>query len=131
MPSLFDGLTDNATLTFPQGDGTVTFDDDKNPVEGSALPLVVKASVKKDGKPRVDRPPGIDFAQAMPIKGKLIDPAIIGLSQRDRTEPISAVVDGNPCRILLDPTLQSASITRLSLLPLVGEKFTGWMVFDP
>jgi hypothetical protein len=131
MPSLFDGLTDNATLTFSQGDGTVTFDDDKNPVEGSAPPLVVKASVKKDGKPRVDRPPGIDFAQAMPIKGKLIDPAIIGLSQRDRTEPISAVVDGNSCRILIDPTLQSASITRLNLLPLVGEKFTGWMVFDP
>jgi hypothetical protein len=109
MPSVLDGLTDNATLTFLQGDGTVTFDDDKNPVEGSAPPLVVKAMVKKDRNAtnRHDRPPGIDWAQSIPVKGKLIDPAIIG------------------------PTLQSPAITRLKLLKLVGEKFTGWMVFDP
>jgi hypothetical protein len=133
MPSILDGLTDNATLTFLQGDGTVTFDDDKNPVEGFVPPLVVKAMVKKDrnASNRHDRPPGIDWAQSIPVKGRLIDPAIIGLSQRDRTEPISAVVDGNRCRILLDPTLQSPAITRLKLLKLVGEKFTGWMVFDP
>lgn len=131
MPSVLAGLTDNAVLTFPQGDGTVTFDADKNPVEGFAPPLVVKAMVKKDGKPRLDRPPGIDFAQALPIKGKLTDPAVIGLSQRDRTQPITGIVNGASCRLLLDPVIDSPAIVRLDLLELVGEKFTGWLIYDP
>lgn len=131
MASVLAGLTDNSTLTFSQGDGTVTFDSDKNPIEGSAPDLIVKAMVKKDGKPRVDRPPGIDFAQAQPIKGKLVDPAVIGLSQRDRTQPIKGIVNGNSCRLLLDPVIESPAIVRLGLLELVGEKFTGWLVYDP
>jgi hypothetical protein len=130
--SLLDGLTNNAVLYFPQGDGVLTFDPDTgNPVEGISSYLEVQAMVKQRRLffEQEQRQLGTDF-ESVSVTGRLINPAVIGLSQVDRKQPIKAVVRDQICRLLLNTTIDSPALTQLDLQDLVGEVFTGQLIYD-
>jgi hypothetical protein len=130
--SLLSGLTDNAILYFVQPNGQVTFDPDTgNPIEGTNPVLEVRAMVKQRRLyvESEQRQPGLDGEQVS-VFGRLVDPAIIGLSQIDRKQPIKAVVNGQNCRLLINTLIDSPAVVVLGLQDLVGEAFTGQLIYD-
>jgi hypothetical protein len=130
--SLLDGVLDNAIFYFPQGNGIITIDPlTGNPEEGENLPLEVTAMVKqrKLFVEQDQRQVGTDTEQVS-VFGRLISPPVIGLSQVDRKEPIRAVVNGQPCRMLFNSVVDSPAIVALDLSELVGEAFTGRLIYD-
>lgn len=131
--SILLGLTNNAVLYLPTGNGVVTFDPDTgNPIEGTAEIVEVIAMVKQRRLfiERNQRQTGADNEE-ISVSGRFIKPAVINLRQVQLKEPVRAIINGNSGRLLLNITIESPAISQLGLSKVVGQAFTGQMIYDP
>jgi hypothetical protein len=125
-------LTDNAIIYFEKGTGIVVDDPDTgNPVETMEI-LEVRASIKQRSRfmERDKHEIGKESAEQI-VVGSLVKPPVIGLRQVARKDPVRVVVNGQPGVLVIDTIIDSPAITRLRLTSLVGEQFTGRLIYDP
>jgi hypothetical protein len=120
-------------LYLPTGNGQLTYDPDtKNPIEGKSETIEIVAMCKQRRLffERDQRQPGTN-TEEISVAGRFIKPATINRTQVQLKQPVKAIINGNPGRLLLNITIESPAIARLGLSKLVGQAFTGQMVYDP
>lgn len=125
-------LTNNAVIYFEKGNGVVTYDPDTgNPIESVEI-IEVVASIKQRKLfiEQTQQQTGKDTEEKT-VQGALIKPPIIGLRQVARKKPVRVIVDGQPGTLIIDAVINSPAISRLKLTSLIGEKFTGKIIYDP
>jgi hypothetical protein len=125
-------LSDNAIIYFERGNGIVSFDPDTgNPIEGIEV-IEVRASIKQRKLffEQTQQQVGKD-TEIKSVEGTLVKPSVIGLRQIARKKPVRVIVNEQPATLVIDAIIDSPAVTRLKLVGLVGEKFTGKVIYDP